>query len=216
MNLKNRYAAVAAAACVTAALMSVAISADAEPGYSTANDPLVTLSYIENLRYEMRTELKEELKAELTEQIRNEMKNEIKSELLHELGAENLVTEIRSSINLDSLLGDVELRRAEIESMLTAGNVNYKVISLSRGQSLMCSGTCELILRSGEAVAVVTNSENVAGKIGLSDLTSGSELTDDSFIPRNHYIIIPRGDGRGLTVTSDVAYILARGEYTLE
>ena len=50
--------------------------------------------------------------------------------------------------------------------------------------------------------------------MGIADITSGTDVTDGSAIEKNHMIVIPTGgDGRGILVTSEEAYILVRGEY---
>ncbi len=84
----------------------------------------------------------------------------------------------------------------------------YEVICLKAGQSVV--GNCELILRSGTAVALCP------GANGISDLTAGADLMGGSAISANHMLLVPRDDGRGLTVTSAEAYIMVRGTYTIK
>jgi hypothetical protein len=68
------------------------------------------------------------------------------------------------------------------------------------------------MLRAGEAEAVVP--ESAQGN--LSDYTVGAEIGDGEAIPLNHMILIARGDGRGIRVLSGEAYIMIRGEYTVD
>ena len=91
----------------------------------------------------------------------------------------------------------------------------YTVVSLTAGQRLMALDSCEVILRSGSASVVVTDEVNRSMNIGLSDATAGTELLHGTAVPNNHYIIIPRGDGRGMLVSSDIAYFMVRGEYQI-
>jgi len=147
-----------AALFITIILLAVSIHAD--NNYSTENDPLVTLSYVEKL----------------------------KDQIIEELLKQSV------SVGVDS---------------------SYKVLELKSGQSLMAKGACEVILRSGKATVVVTGAVNKANSIGLSDLTDGKELTDTMQVPTNHYLIISRADGRGVKITSDIAYLLIRGEYEI-
>jgi len=91
----------------------------------------------------------------------------------------------------------------------------FEVVELKKGETLMSTGSCEIILRSGTAEAVITSEVNLANNIGLSDLTTGTEITNGNKIKTNDYIIIPRGDGRGAFVTSDNAYFMVRGEYEI-
>ena len=153
-------------------LCMIAVFAEGD-AYISANDPLITLSYVEQM-----------LKPQLKEQIKNEVVEEIKKE------------GIPSS------------------SSSSSGSVaaTYEVISVSQGQQILAEGndlSCEIILRSGSASAVAPGGQ------GLSDLTAGNEISDGASLGRNHYIVIPRGDGRGVVVTTDIAYFMIRGEYRI-
>ncbi len=84
---------------------------------------------------------------------------------------------------------------------------DYDVVYLTQGQTIV--GSSEFILRSGAAVATCP------GINGITDITDGVDLTDGMDIPWNHLLLVPRDDGRGITVTSVEAYIMARGQYTV-
>ena len=88
-----------------------------------------------------------------------------------------------------------------------APSFDYTVVYLTRGQSI--TGSCEIILRSGTAEALCPGSN------GLSDLTIGADLAGGTEISLNHLLLVPRNDGRGITVTSADAYIMVRGTYTV-
>ena len=94
-----------------------------------------------------------------------------------------------------------------------------KVIHLVKGQRLICNGgsdvSTEIYLRAGEAIAVSQYDSDGAFAQGLADLTHGKELFKNDPLEINAYIIVPRGDGRGVKVTSDEAYFLVRGKYTI-
>ncbi|MGM9626398.1 MAG: hypothetical protein ACI3XM_11905 [Eubacteriales bacterium] len=93
------------------------------------------------------------------------------------------------------------------ENDSTSASTEFTVVCLKKGQSI--TGSCELILRSGSANALCP------GVNGLSDLTDGSDLADGTQILPNHLLLVPRSDGRGLTVTSTEAYIMVRGTYAV-
>ncbi|MCQ2432459.1 MAG: hypothetical protein MJ175_07640 [Clostridia bacterium] len=86
-----------------------------------------------------------------------------------------------------------------------AVSMDYEVLCLKKGQTL--TGSCELILRSGKAEAVCP------GANGIADLTVGTDIADKAEISLNHLLLIPRDDGRGLTVLSGEAYVMVRGTY---
>ena len=84
---------------------------------------------------------------------------------------------------------------------------DYDVVYLTKGQTIV--GSSEFILRSGSAISTCP------GINGITDITDGVDLTDGMEIPWNHLLLVPRDDGRGITVTSVEAYIMARGQYTV-
>ena len=87
-------------------------------------------------------------------------------------------------------------------------SVSFTVVYLNKGQTI--TGVCEIIPRSG------TSSARCPGVNGISDLTSGEDLTDGTAFTLNHLLLIPRDDGRGVTVTSKEAYFMVRGDYRIE
>jgi len=90
-------------------------------------------------------------------------------------------------------------------------SVAYVALELTKGQKLRAkSGSLELILRSGTATVVSQFQTQ-----GLADMTSGDELLNAKNVPANHYLLIPRADGRGISVTSAIAYVMARGDYEI-
>ncbi len=101
----------------------------------------------------------------------------------------------------------------------TSDTAEIKVIHLEKGQKLICNGgsdvSTEIYLRAGEAIAVSQYDSDGAFAQGLADLTHGKELFKGDALDVNAYIIVPRGDGRGVQVTSDEAYFLVRGPYTI-
>lgn len=87
--------------------------------------------------------------------------------------------------------------------------VQFRVVNVTRGQVLLADGGTELVLRAGEATAVVSP----AG--GLSDLTAGKDLKQDEPAAANHLLLVPRSDGRGLRAVTDVI-LLVRGTYVIQ
>lgn len=87
--------------------------------------------------------------------------------------------------------------------------MSFKVVSLTKGQTLDCKAGAELILRMGTADIVAT----VKG--GLADVTEGTDLSDGTNMPSNHHLIVPVGDGRGLKATSD-CLVMVKGGYEIK
>lgn len=166
MKKLNITVLAAAAAATIFTFYADSATGDA-PTVDTGSDPLVTLSYVNEI-----------LKPQLT------------SEILTQVNAM-----LQSSVPASDSQGD------------------YEVVYLTAGQTLLASEAIELVLRSGEGTAVVQSQANISNGVGLSDLTAGAEITNGINVPRNHYIIIPRADGRGIRITSGDAYLMVRGEY---
>ncbi|MBP5269893.1 MAG: hypothetical protein ILO42_02920 [Clostridia bacterium] len=76
-------------------------------------------------------------------------------------------------------------------------------------------GSALVILRAGSA-EVLSPFNAPATRQGLNDLSDGSELFDGDRVPIYHNLLIPRGDGRGIRITSvDGAYIMIGGRFTI-
>ncbi len=88
----------------------------------------------------------------------------------------------------------------------------FTVVELKPGQELQCTAATELILRSGSAV-IVSPFENQ----GLCDITAGVDLAGGTKVPKNHCLLIPRGnDGRGIKITgTGSAFVMVGGAYTI-
>lgn len=137
-----------------------------------ATDPLVTMSYIEDV-------LAPRLKSELITYIRN---------------------------NFSSTPSQDGTPQVNVPDSNT-----YKVVHLTKGQSLFALSPTEIILRAGTAKVISPFMDQ-----GVCDMTSGGELLDGNELIRYHYCLIPRGDdGRGIAAVSDEIYIMVRGEFEI-
>lgn len=86
---------------------------------------------------------------------------------------------------------------------------NLEIVELRAGQSLIGYGGTEIILRSGRALAI----DSPDG--GVSDITAGKDLPNNAKIEKNHLLIIPRTDGRGVYSLGET-FFMVRGEYSIE
>lgn len=149
-------------------VLTLGISADSV--YSSQDDPLVSLSYVNDV-----------------------------------LGPEIM----------EKVLEKIDAEYVKISDISSLASASYTYVSLNKGQTLMASSCCELIILNGIATTVVTSASNQNAGLGISDLTDGSVSVNGSQIPANHYMVIPKADGRGFIVTSATANILVRGEYNI-
>ena len=150
------------------AALTLCVSADG--AYSSKDDPLVSLSYVNDV-----------------------------------LGPEIMA----------QVMARVEKEYIKLSDISKASAGSYTVLAVKKGQTLMAVSCCEAVVLDGNAVTVVTSAANQKAGAGISDLTAGSVVTNGNVLPANHYLVIPKCDGRGFTVTSDTANILVRGEYNI-
>lgn len=84
----------------------------------------------------------------------------------------------------------------------------YQIITAKAGQMLIGDEGTEMILRSGDAT-IVSGAQG-----GVSDLTAGLDLTQGAYVPKNHLLLSPRKDTRGMNFVTD-AVVIVRGSYSL-
>lgn len=87
---------------------------------------------------------------------------------------------------------------------------NYEVIELTSGDALYAAGVCEIILRAGKANCIAPDANQ-----GIADVTDSTEILNGVSLTKNHYCLIPRGDGRGVYAASESVFIMVRGDYTI-
>ncbi len=111
---------------------------------------------------------------------------------------EQLLTALESggTININSASG------------INDAKVKFVPVHVGVGQKLLGGEGTEIILRVGRSFAVVPGTEP------LIDVTDGTEMKDTGELKKNHIVIVPRNDGRGVRVVED-AWFLVKGEYTI-
>ena len=85
----------------------------------------------------------------------------------------------------------------------------FEVVKVDAGKSVIGAASTEIILRSGTATAIAGASG------GVSDVTEGVDLSQDTDVTKNHLLIIPVDDGRGISCTS-TCYVMIKGDHTLK
>ncbi len=162
--------------------------------YSSDEDPLITLSYLNEV-------VIPQLKAELSGITADINSNE-------ETANDEKPAEISENDE------QAEVKEDDVESVdpYNSDIGTYQTIELNAGETLLAKSALEIIVRPGSIVTAVSPFETQ----GVADITNGNELFDGDEFAINAYCIIPRGDdGRGLYVVTEKAYILIRGEYEI-
>lgn len=189
-------------------LCSTAVFA-ASDSFDSSVDPLVSLSYINEIVIPDLNAQISEAKAIAEANSDKASKSEVQAVADRVTSLEKKMSSVQSSVA--SILKS--LSDEENKPMSAA----YSVVHMKYGQKLFSQKhSFEIILRTGEAEVISpfsydNGSEHV---MGIADITSGTDVPDGSSIERNHMLVVPSGgDGRGILVTSEDAYILVRGEY---
>lgn len=177
--------------------LALYVSAFAANGYDSTVDPLITLSYLNDV-----------FMPQVREQVQTLIDGGGASSTVGS-GAEALASIQDEILSLQNRLAALEEGGTGTSS---GGSAAFLAIEVKQGQVIYATGTsCELVLRSGTAT-IVSPFENQ----GLSDFTDGVDLQNGASVPSNHLLLIPRAnDGRGITVTSSSAWIMVRGEYKI-
>ena len=83
--------------------------------------------------------------------------------------------------------------------------VPFTALFVPRGGILIAEAGVEFILRSGNATVI-------AGPNGLVDVTAGRDVGNGQAVSRNHLMLVPATDGRGLSFSSD-AWLMIKGGF---
>jgi len=124
-------------------------------------------------------------------------------------GTNGDVTKLKESVaELTEKLGQVA---EEAGRLFVPVFLPYGAVVTAEGED----GSALVILRAGSAEAVSPFNEPVTRQ-GLNDLSAGVEIYDGERVTLYHDLLIPRGDGRGIRITSvDGAYVMIGGRFTI-
>ena len=186
---KTKIIALAAAFSLSLSALALLVNGD-EAAYNPENDPLISLSYINEVVlpvYDEKIVGLEEKIALLTE------------------------TAVKLEESLTAANAEIESLKANAgDASQSDGLGQYEVVYLSQGAKLLAKSPCEIILRTGSAIIVSITAN------GLNDISTGEELLNAVSVPLYHCLLVPRGDdGRGIQITSGDAYVMVRGAYEI-
>lgn len=179
----------------------IAIAAE----YGTSDDPLVSLSYINNVLSPQISRKVDEIIAEKTEDIENRI-NSVNGELDDKLS--EYASKSAEEIATDAFVASVaEKVAAKVPASSGGSSAVFTLVKLSPGQTLTSKVGCEILLRIGSASCVSS------GSPGLIDMTTGGELAGGSELAKNH-LYLCTVDGRGVKASNAVT-LMVRGGYTV-
>lgn len=163
-----------------------------EPG--SQEDPIVTLGYVERRLEQIKYYIDQSIK---------EIKN----------------GETETDINIVDINSELETLKAKIDQLGSGlsnedspglvSSSKFEVVFVEAGKLIYFGDSTEVIWRSGKATAIASQNG------GLSNLTIGKDIQTGEEIPLNHLILIPRDDGRGMSVIVD-SYVMVKGVYNIK
>jgi len=185
--------------------------------YGSQNDPLVTLSYIEELLPQLREAIDNAVKDKTAEFDRtldnklNEAMNSIDAKIAQ------FETDFSADVADESFIASVaDLVVQKIGSSGGSGDGSttggtaelFKVVRFKSGQTVIGEVGTEILWRIGSATCVSP------GSPGLIDVSTGGDLANGGALQQNHLYVVTV-EGRGFKVTSDCV-ILIKGPYTVK
>lgn len=203
---QKKWKAITSILLLAALVVAGALAIAAE--YGTSDDPLVSLSYINNVLAPQISEKVDAIIAEKTASLEGELDSKINS-ISGEI--EDKISQYASKssdeIVTDAFVQSVADKVAEKIGASSGTSSTFALVKLSSGQTLTAKVGCEALLRLGTATCVSS------GTPGLIDMTTGADLAGGKALEKNH-LYLCTVDGRGIKATSD-ATLLVRGPYTI-
>ncbi len=193
--------------CVLVTVLMLAGFGAIAAEFGSQNDPLVTLSYIEEV-------LLPKSKEDVDEQIQDALED-------FEDTVDESNSDIRSYIDRklrsfasgkvdDDLIEAIAQIIVEQQEELTPAvqELSWAVIQVPAGYTVVCDVGAQAILRSGQAVCVA------AGTPGLIDLSNGESLENGGTLLANHLYTVDR-DQRSIYAVQDTTLLIA-GSYIVQ
>jgi len=185
--------------------------------YGSQNDPLVTLSYIEELLPELRETINNAVK-DKTAEFDSALDKKIQ-EAMNSIDAKiaQFETDYSADVADESFIASVaDLVSQKIGSAGGSGDSSssggtselFKVVRFKSGQTVIGEVGTEILWRIGTATVVSP------GSPGLIDVSTGSDLANGGTLQQNHLYVVTV-EGRGFKASSDCV-ILMKGPYTVK
>ncbi len=168
-----------AGAIITAALLCIFVTA-AGDNYVTSDDPLVSLSYVEKLRAEIKSEVKAEVRAEMQTQISELVKEEVAKQINSGVGGG---TADYSFVTVTLQAGEKLMAKSSCELLVRSGSC--KAITPSSSQALIDKTNDTSIQNGADVVKNHLISIPKADGRGVIAIWSGTEI-----IIRGEYEIV--------------------------
>ena len=195
MIMKNKITMIkkiAGAALMLVLFLTCFVSAT-EDAYVTENDPLVSLSYIENV---FMPSVKDYVDAKVSAGTADEVAGIIVNDPAFRSYVSDIVEE--------------ELKKYSLQATGSSSVSEFVTVNLSVGQKITALGKCEIIMQSGACTVF-----GPATSSAVNDLSSGKTLKSGSSLTVGNFVEISYADGSGIAALRAGTMILIRGEYSI-
>lgn len=127
-------------------------------------------------------------------------------------GEDPLVTQSYVEMRIEQVKTYIDEKVAAINTGTgSSGAAVFQPVTVPVGSKLIGGTGTELIVRVGYSKAIAS----VDG--GLVDATGGVDIQNSKDVPKQHLIIIPRADGRGILIGGTTqAVVMVKGTYSIQ
>lgn len=198
--MKNRKWTIWLTSIMVAALMITGLGAIAAE-YGSQSDPLVTLSYIEQVLLPKAKEDVDDMVKDALEDYEDDLSDQTKSV---EKYIDKKLRSFASGDVDEALVEEIAAVIAEKMDTEAPSNAPWAVVDVPAGYSVVCQGGVQVILRAGQASCIGS----------LVDLSNGDGLNNGGALLANH---LYAADGQGNVVyTAQGCTLLISGSYTIQ
>ena len=189
MNRKTELIKKAAVMVILLAVFMTSLAFGVSEDYTTENDPLVSLSYINGV---------------LTPSFEKYVDEKVKS-----VSVDEVVAALMKNDSFKDYVASVIAAQSGGGSSGSASSAEFISLTLSAGKRVIANGKCEVILRSGKAAAFCKS----AGVV--KDVSANKTLSNGENVITGDLIEISYADNAGIAALQNNTEVLVRGEFTI-
>lgn len=189
MNKRIEFVKKAAVAIFALTVFMSSFAFGVSEDYTTENDPLVSLSYINGV---------------LTPSFEKYVDDKVKN-----VSVEEIVSSLMNSEEFKQYVSSVVAAQAQTGTSGSSSSAEFITLQLAAGRKIVSHGKCEIIVRSGQAAAIsVTDG-------AVKDLSANKILSNGEAVVTGNFIEISYADGSGVAALKTTTEVLVRGDFTV-
>ncbi len=120
-----------------------------------------------------------------------------------------LISKSYFDTKITDLKNELNQKIDQINTSSTPGGAAvFKAVKINAGKTVVFGAGTEIIHRSGKATLLDSTGN------GVPDVTSGKNVSNRQPLEKNHLMVFPRNDGRGIVTKTNV-WIMLKGSATI-